>query len=289
MAYLEHRPSGTLYQYCSQEGFFGITRSKRLWFSDLAEANDPREIELGFEKFIEALKSVRHDEYSGERGIFLSILASKLAPYRKNIHAFCACFSQAPDELPMWSAYASSYTGLAIGFRPTALLGISGRVQKVRYLNDNTAADFRRMVLDVAQDLDRAPPAIDTDYWIPASVSVFAAVTALKHQSWSYEREVRMIHIQTKKPTEGVPTGMLPDGTETHWTEPLVRQVDGRPISYLEFPFGQYRDGAYDPRRAIKDVIIGPKCTLTELEVRDWLERCGFEDVVVRQSTCAVR
>ncbi|WP_152568712.1 hypothetical protein [Microvirga sp. BSC39] len=117
MAFLEHRPTQTLFQYCSKEAFYGIIGSKRLWFPDLASANDPREIKLGYDKFIDALKSIRLDEYRGERGQFLSILAGHLAASRNNVQAFCCCFSVSADELPMWGAYGANYSGLAIGFR----------------------------------------------------------------------------------------------------------------------------------------------------------------------------
>ncbi|UIK12511.1 hypothetical protein LZK80_09825 [Rhizobium leguminosarum] len=123
MALLEYEPQQLLYHYCGPAGFEGILKSKVLWFHDLTQMNDPRELELGFEHFFEALTSVRHDEYQGHRGFFLSILAGRLAGLRESHQAFCCCFSLAGDELPLWSEY-TGYSGLSIGFKPTAVKNI---------------------------------------------------------------------------------------------------------------------------------------------------------------------
>jgi hypothetical protein len=59
MAFLEYRPTQTLYQFSSVEGLKGIATSKELWCSDLSTANDPRELTLGHEHFLNAIEFVR--------------------------------------------------------------------------------------------------------------------------------------------------------------------------------------------------------------------------------------
>jgi hypothetical protein len=109
MAFLEYRPTQTLFHYTSVDGFFGILKSKHLWFSDLASSNDPRELKFGLQHFVDALRSVRNNEYRGERGRFLSLLEERFTDYHQNAHAFCCCFSLVADQLPMWAL-----TGLLI-------------------------------------------------------------------------------------------------------------------------------------------------------------------------------
>jgi hypothetical protein len=77
---------------------------------------------------MEALELVRRENYKGEQGSFLSILAGHLTRVRTEQQAFCSCFSLIADELPMWNAYGENYGGLAIGFRPTSLFDIPCRV-----------------------------------------------------------------------------------------------------------------------------------------------------------------
>jgi len=295
MAFLEYQPRQTLYKYCSLDGFFGILESKRLWLTDLASANDPREIRLGYEKFIEALKSVRHNEYQGEKGFFLSILAGKLAPYHENIQAFCCCFSLAADELPMWGAYGDNYSGLAIGFRPTAIFGIPGRFQKVKYVDKNTDDDFRQLALDIAATLDANRNPSNQEYWISASVAAFTRITALKHTTWAYEREARLVHIQTIQPPDKNDdvkfsyTGLWPDGKPVTWNKPLGRKNGDSSVDYLEFPFGRFQNEAFNSSRAIEKVILGPNCPLSDDEVIAMMQKHDFENFEVNRSVCQIR
>jgi Protein of unknown function (DUF2971) len=295
MAFLDYRPTGTLFQYCSSDAFLAILKSKRLWFSNLLSANDPREFKLGYRLFIEALKSVRHDEYRGEGGLFLSILAARLAELPHGVHVFSCSFSKADDELPMWGVYGSNYSGIAVGFRPTALLGIPARIQLVRYVDDKTPEDIRKLVLDIASGFDATHPASDLEFWVPATVSSSAFIFSLKHRSWAYEREVRMVHMQPindpaeSAPNFEIPTGYRKDGEPMRWSKPLERQGRTGIVKYLEFPFGRFRDGAFDPRQAISRVTVGPNCDLSVSDVIDVMHHNGFEKVEVRKSTCEIR
>jgi hypothetical protein len=111
MAYLQYRPTQTLFQYTTVDGVFGILRSKKLWLSDLRLANDPREIDLGFEKIIEALKSIAQSERRTAKAELLSHLIDRLTGYFQGVQVFCTCFSLAVDELPMWAALSAQPRG----------------------------------------------------------------------------------------------------------------------------------------------------------------------------------
>ena len=147
VAFLEFKPTQTVYKYCSSDGFLGIVKSKRLWFTDLASANDPREIKLGYELFAEAINLVRQEDLKGLRGAFLTTLAKQLAYVHATQQAFSCCFSLVADELPMWNEYGKNYSGLAIGFRPSALFGVPCRIQRANYLDAATIAVARCLLL----------------------------------------------------------------------------------------------------------------------------------------------
>ncbi|HWF95242.1 MAG TPA: DUF2971 domain-containing protein [Xanthobacteraceae bacterium] len=296
MAFLEYRPTQTVYKYCSSDGFLGIVKSKRLWFSDLASANDPREIKLGYDHFMEALEAVRQENYKGELAAFLSTLAEHVTRVHTNQRLFCCCFSLVRDELPMWNAYGENYSGLAIGFRPTSLFKVPCRIQKVRYLRENTIEEFKGIVFDLATKFDALGHGADElSYWIPAGTSALAAMTALKHATWSYEQEVRLVYAQKKEspdPKEGAqspPISQWPDGKPIKWTKPLERMSGGSAIEYLEFPFGQFRDGEYLHRRAINSIMLGPKCAFRQSDVISIMQENGFEDFEVVASVCQIR
>ena len=293
MAFLEYRPTNTLYHYTSPAGFSGILASKSLWFSDLSTANDPREVHLGFDKFMTALNSVILEKYPG-KGHFLKSLSDRLRKYRENARAYCCCFSLAADTLPMWGAYGSNYAGLAIDFRATSVVDMPARVQKVKYLDENTGEDFKTLVIDLAMQIQAAEYGSQVDE-ILAGASAFAAMTALKHETWSYEHEVRVIHAQRILPPQDTEhkifsmTALLPDNEEWGWSEPLERQSGGQTIRYLAFPFGRYRNKLFEPAEAIGRVILGPKCTLSVDQTTSMLQACGFRGFQIARSNCQIR
>ncbi|QRG08700.1 hypothetical protein EZH22_10685 [Xanthobacter dioxanivorans] len=289
MALLEYQPRQPLYHFTSLAGFEGILKSKELWFSDLTQMNDPRELELGFEHFIEALKAVRHNEYEGHRGFFLSILAGRLTALRHSHQAFCCCFSLVGDDLPLWSEY-TGYVGLSVGFKPTAINDIQARLQQANYLSDNAPEAFRSKVLKIAATHDPEGCVANEQFWTQASVDAFTAITALKHHTWAYEREIRMIHLQTNDEPDPADGALVSDDGEVNeWITPSTRTGAGGEVSYLPFRFGRYRDGDDKHRRAIARVIIGPKCTLSIDDVAAMLATNGYNGVEIVRSECRIR
>ncbi|KQX40397.1 hypothetical protein ASD04_07160 [Devosia sp. Root436] len=290
MAFFEYQPTSTIYQYTSAEGFEAIVAGKKLWFSDVIAANDPREIKLGQQHFLEAVKSIKDNEVDGVTSQALHAFAARLMKYQRESTCFTCCFTMNADNLPMWGSYGANYTGLAIGFRPTALAAVPARVQRVNYLDEETPAGFKELALQVALDLLR--PGADAELF--ATVRAFAGVTALKHDTWSHEREIRMIYNQRHmKPDSREPITFLtaehPDGQMVEWREPFVREVNGREVKYVEFPFGRYSSGAIDPRKAIATVVMGPNCKLGREEVEALLVGNAFFDFKIVASDCQIR
>jgi hypothetical protein len=294
MAYFEYLPRGTLLQYTSADGLRGIIQSKELRFSDLREANDPRELDLGYEKVIGALRIILQAEPAGPKADHLSHLIDRLDAYFRNVQVFCSCFSLAVDELPMWAAYGQNYSGVALGFRPTAITAMPARVQKVRYIKPASENEESRLIAQgIADQVDLYLRTNDLAPWIAAGTAAITAATASKGEKWSYEREVRIVYVQRKVRPEGdaanMPIGVIGKNDLVYWREPSHRPVGNRQISYVSFPFGKYRDGKWKHSRAIKSVTVGPNCPMSTAEVERLLTDNGFEDFVVEKSGCQIR
>jgi hypothetical protein len=288
MAFLEHTPKQTLYHFCSLDGFRGIVASKGLWYSGLQSSNDPRELKLGVEHFIDATAFVREQDYPGPDGHFLQMIANELLKQHANRQFFCACFSLVEDALPMWREYGNGCRGVAIGFRPTAIISMPGRIQRVRYLNPDTPDDFRRLVRDIGGYFDPTHSANDIRYWLNAATSVLAALTALKHHTWEYEKEVRIIFTQTPNADRSIPLSWHADGTEIFWEKPLSRIRGNECVEYRSFRFGRHKDGVFDFSRAIARVVVGSRCELPIDEVTSELRKNGFTDFDVVKSECFI-
>jgi hypothetical protein len=293
MAYPEYLPRQTLYHYTSTDGLSAIATSQCLRFSDLASANDPREIHLGREKVFVALRSVLYDEYKAGKGANLLHLITRLIGYFGGVQIFCCCLSMAGDALPMWNAYGANYSGVSIGFRPRAIMDMTGGIQKVKYLNATNDGDFRSLALDIAVQLQTIHNPLELEKWIDAGTSAICAATALKHDTWSYEDEVRLIYVQRRERPQdesaGIPISHSPDGKPVGWRQPSERLVGGEAVKYFDFPFGRFQKGTYDPTRSIECVVIGPKCAFGVKEARELLNANGFDDFTVRRSNCQIR
>jgi hypothetical protein len=191
-------------------------------------------------------------------------------------------------------AYGAAYSGIALGFRPTSIFDIPARVQQVVYADEDAADDFRKFVLYTASQLHDTRKPDDLGYWIPATASAFAAITALKHITWAYEREVRVVHAQRKQPPDRddllfTITALLPDDQPVRWTKPFERLSGTGVVSYLEFPFGRFQRGSFDPAQAIERVIIGPNCPLSLSDVNVAMQGHGFEHFEITKSICQIR
>jgi hypothetical protein len=293
MAYPEYLPRQTLYHYTSTDGLSAIAKSQCLRFSDLASANDPREIHLGREKVFVALRSVLDDEYKAGKGANLLHLITRLIGYFDGVQIFCCCLSMAGDALPMWNAYGANYGGVSIGFRPRAIMDMTGRIQKVKYLNAANEGDFRSLALDIAAQLQTIHSPLELEKWINAGTSAICAATALKHNTWSHEDEVRLIYVQRRERPQdesvGIPISHSPDGKPVGWRQPSERVVGGETVKYFDFPFGRIAKGSHDPTRSIESVVIGPKCPLGVKEVHELLKAHGFDGFMVRPSNCQIR
>ena len=84
-------------------------------------------------------------------------------------------------------------------------------------------------------------------------------------------------------------TGVLPNGQLVKWTHPLTREGPNGPVHYLEFPFGRFKNGVFDPERSIAEIIIGPKCTMTIDAAVAAMTENGFKDFKVLKSECQIR
>ena len=193
----------------------------------------------------------------------------------------------------MWNAYGANYDGMSIGFRPRGIMDMTGRIQRVKYLDAENEGDFRSLALDIASQIQAIYSPSELEKWINAGVSAICAATALKHNTWSHEKEVRLVYVQRRERPQdesaGIPISQSADGKPVGWRQPSKRLLGGEPVNYFDFPFGRFEKGSYDPTRSIECVVIGPKCPLGVKEVHELLKAHGFDDFTVRQSTCQIR
>ena len=72
------------------------------------------------------------------------------------------------------------------------MTAVPGRMQLVRYAEDDVESFFRSVAIEAALRMGQ-PKSVARSI---ATGEAFAAVTSLKHRSWNYEKEVRIVYNQ---------------------------------------------------------------------------------------------
>ncbi|RRY11420.1 DUF2971 domain-containing protein [Brucella anthropi] len=290
MAFFEYKPNSTIYYYTDEIGFRGIASSKRFWLSDTATLNDPRELHLGMKLLTDAIDIYEDDLVPGTSNRDMQRFLLDLLNFRQQSACYACCFSSRGDELPMWRNYADDGAGVSIGIRPTALGAMPGRVQLVRYAEEDITSYFQQVVLKIARNIGEVR---SIERALTAGEAL-AAISCVKHRSWDYEREVRIIYNQRHvRPSASFDitryTTAHDDGELVEWSEPLQREGKNGLVRYFSFPFGKRSRGQVEARGAIESVIVGPNSPLKRSEVDQLLRDNGFEGFKVFQSDCEFR
>lgn len=290
MAYYHYKPNSALYHYTDTNAFLNIIKSKKIWLTDSASLNDPREIDLGMEHFSNAIDQYRDGTIHGVNKGSLHELYNDIHDARKRSVLYACCFSTEGDSLPMWRLYTNEGSGVVIGFRPTALSSTPGRVLLVRYDDDRIEDYYRQIVLKSAQNISASK---SLERAIMAG-EIFALLSAVKHKSWSYEKEVRIIYNQRLlRPDDPKSwtkyTGIHENGDLMEWTEPLTREGKDGAVHYFAFPYGKSKGNTPLHSMSIESVTIGPNCTMSVEDVEKILTMEGFQHFNVLKSECQYR
>ncbi|MEQ8461526.1 MAG: DUF2971 domain-containing protein [Sandaracinaceae bacterium] len=113
----ENEPAPTLYQYTDGSALSAILEHRRMWATHSSFLNDYGEGEYIWKRLLTvAEESNGHDAITAElTKSILSGIATNDEVLGKEL--FVACFSEDPDALSQWRAYANNGDGYSIGFR----------------------------------------------------------------------------------------------------------------------------------------------------------------------------
>lgn len=292
MAFLEYRPTTSLFHYCGSDGFYGITENGSVWLSDLQYSNDPKELQLVAVIETLMLELIRDPKTPADLRATYKSLVPRIQTYRPNLALNSFSLSLKGDQLPMWQEYTDRGRGFCIAFRATAFNDMPLRVQKVQYVSPDYFGLLHGQVEAIVRPLVGSDPN-QIEQIINAS-QLFALATSVKDETWRHEEEVRLIFSSSARPGDfdpgkPLPISLLQDGTPVFPENALYRERLGQKVPYHVKPFGRLRERKWDASGAIERVIIGPNNTCLITEVRDYLLGLGYRNFEVIQSRCAFR
>lgn len=265
-----------IYHYCSVETFMKIIENKSLWLSNARKMNDFNET-VWINKFIESkIDILDKNKYPKFREEFEAI-------YKANDNIpYLACFSEEGDLLSQWRGYADDAGGVAIGFSLLEL-GISEKLPCTSVENTDTLG-LQRCIYDK----EKQERFINLIFEIEEEpYDVLSIVDKLKKMSYLYknhgfseEKEWRIIH-----------TPLLLDSVVTNGISAVggISEIKFRPLkndmtSYFIYNFKERANSSL-----IKEIILGPKCTINKYDLDMFLSINGFKNTEIKFSEVSYR
>lgn len=286
------------YYYCSLNTFLNILKNKQIYLSDPLKMNDTLEIKWYLEKLnnedrtfsmldfdvaeslIERVKARSYIDFTLEE--FMEILDSK-----GQSSVYISCFSKEPDILSQWRAYAEDGKGVSIGFNLDNLCTSSNIFfEKVTY-TDSVVYNDGENNLEIIADQIGTVLDINNITKKEEQVEVFLheliqEFVKYKNPAFIEEKEVRLVYCDDMKFEEIVNSkGAFLEPWKSVKLEHDFRITGNADIT-------EFVKLDYDPL-AIEEICIGPKCSLSEQDVKNIVYKLLGTDVSVRTSKSSYR
>ena len=271
----ESTTAKTVYHYCTPDTFAAILNNRTIRVSDLSKMNDHKEMAWG----LDAISLSLQDQNSKLGEKYCSIVSNMLRMARAESRYLTACFSTKPDILSQWRAYANDGEGFCVGFSTAEIEKVTGRFGSVIY--DQKAQNQilteklikGSLLWHQCKEEDREELAL----YVVARLLGFACL--MKNPAFSEEKEVRFTRglIYREKPDSFVissPGGVGSIDVKFHFR-------GGTIVPYADISFGT--------QNPISHVVMGPKNTNSEADVKAFLSYSGHPKVKVTRSSASYR
>lgn len=302
----------TLYHYCSLDSFLSIVKNKTIWLSDIQKSNDSKEMAWFRHKYYEFLLDKYNTTNDADVKTVCQIIFSiavkdgfdkcptwllpavnensqQLMDLFGSLRVYAFCLSELSDSLGQWRGYANDGKGVAIGLSLKYLDAISGyslRCPAFNFLIGNVSyrSNFTSLFEKMFAMHDKTETA---EFVLHSMLDLTHAAALFKHPSFEEEKEWRIIYSMDDY---GITEDALnfkhfdsisSERYKQHFSIPKIDYIakGTNIIPHMEIKLN-------DLSKAIDCVVIGPKCTATEKDIRHILLRFGvlksFDDQSVK-------
>lgn len=267
-----------IFHYCGPEAFMGLTKFRRLWFSDVFSMNDAMELRWGYSIF-EAAAGELHQEIPKE---FFDKIDSIIASAGMHVLPLICCFSMDGDVLSQWRAYAQDGRGFAVGFSAKELANMPVRSLKILYNRAEQIAEMKT-VLRAIYDVEKSEGFTYGSDFGEVCQSLAIDLCAFKNPGFREEQEVRLAHVinfhHDGKGMSLKSAGGTAWGQEFEGEAVSFRMRDEITVPYVALDFSN--SGAVNP---IKRVMLGPKNRNSPSNIHVYLETLGLKGVEIGRS-----
>lgn len=178
-----------LYKYKSlTKETLTIFTNRSLYFTNPSKFNDPFDGQLSPREFASELRSIGIEPTSNR----IELGSNHVSTILHNSGVYC--LSKKPDDLLMWSHYADSHTGICIGFKEDIEKYLSIDLAKLNRIE--VSYDQKHPFYEIHQELlftNKYETDDPFEDHFRLAEDLLIASLSKKHESWKYEKEVRLI------------------------------------------------------------------------------------------------
>lgn len=290
-----------LYHYTSLQALFSIISTQTLWLSNLSNSNDPNELYLSCEEYNQYLKNEMLDPYHGESYI------QKNNRIIGDIYGIS--FTVSKDNLSQWERYGDNRAGVAINIDANLIQKLLEQkydfkfeLYRVRY-TEQQKINFIKDLVKKKKNYDYKCPI--QEFVIDGLYYIFHYSTArviFKKPKFNIEKEYRLYHDPTYcdfmeellKDTKNLSdtkqrlilrNKKIKEELKLSNNDKQYSIMRNGINSYLSFNLKLLGD---DYTKIFKEIILGPKCTQNEKELKNFLNSYCF-DPIIKKSEIDIR
>ncbi len=286
-----------VYHYCNMTTFQSIITNKKIWLSDITKSNDSKELNwiVDFIKssFIDYYKNNTSNELKRRLPIrkFKNRLNHHLKDYFdfdgiKNKHyynMYVACFCNQGDKLSQWRGYADDGRGVAIGFDKNVLCNLKNNFlfgNDVKYdlsSSQDMIEEFAKLFFDKIEIDILTYNGNDLNINLIWSFDKFGfnlyqESVLYKDSYFKEEDEWRLYFFASDNER-------IPPQYDDFKIRDCKYHIRGNElIAHHELDFSPISD------KLIKEVILGPKCGLSEKDMRFFLKNYDIKCAVKKSN-----
>ncbi|MCH4888944.1 DUF2971 domain-containing protein [Acidaminobacter sp. JC074] len=308
------------YHYCSINAGYSILKNRSLWLSNLKSTNDKKELFYGkkiVSKTIDKLSEASGSEYiESLEGVHRASKDQKLVNKFVNTNYYGASFSEYGDNLTHWDRYASSATGVAIGFNLNILKELfdiyrlpnmmNGWFNKGKVVyNENEMIDIiLQNLISIIEYFNE----MNVKYHENHGIAIYATllhnvIPNYKHDSFIDEKEIRISFAEgTPENDSRVYSDLFVDEDKELGKIMKKRIIDASKelrIDKKSKQFGLFSTGVRSyyslnlekiwSSKLVPEIIIGPKSTQDIREFKQFLKSVGLKGTKVKVSDIPYR
>ncbi len=318
------------YHYTSLEALFSIIKDKTFRMTSLRSSNDSKELSYNVQQFMADFKSVCEKETDKDTKYFFELLIKnvedniiRFEKECKTRHTpYALCLSQKRDNLTHWDRYASSCSGVCIGFNVAALDVLYLRtnnyifgmnlfdIEETLYTEEALIQSIRNKTfkyIDMLAKSTKNLPQIDPLTIIERGGFVYMAAVYqnimkfVKNSSFIDEGEIRVYHeTESISNTRKLIKSMAKDldsSKEINFEKMFDNLVSILGIKEKQFMMSKNGIRSYHNlclekiwgSGLIPEIILGPACVQNRKELQWFLSKNGLGDTKVSVSSVPIR